>query len=132
MVRFQRVPVDDLPELAIHYLDMAIKRTPASTSKLDVTLQMARKYGDLYLVMDGEELTGAIYLLIYNTDEGKVLSPVLVGGRNLSRWKNDLFDFLVSELKRVEGIACRFIARKGWMKAYPMCRNIGTIYEFTS
>lgn len=131
MAIFERVCVDALPDLAIRYLDKAIKRTPASTSRLDVTLQLARKFGDLYLVKDGEDLIGAVYLLVYNTEHGKVLSPVLVGGRNLSRWKKDLFDFLMAELKRVEGVACRFIARKGWMRAYPMCKNIGTIYEFT-
>lgn len=130
MATFERVSVGDLPPLAIHYLDMAIKRTPASTSRLDVTLQMAQKYGDLYLVKDGEFVIGAVYNLIYNTEEGKVISPVLVGGKNLSKWRKDLFDFLFGELTRLDAVACRFIGRKGWLKAYPMCKNIGTIYEF--
>ena len=129
MISFERVFVDDLCPKAIAYLDQAIKRTPASTSRLDVTLQMARKYGDIYLVHD-EDLIGAVYLLVYSTDKGKVISPVLVGGKNLARWRDALHDFMISKAKENSAIAIRFIARKGWMKAYPMCRNIGTIYEF--
>lgn len=129
MIEFKRVSVDELTPISLGYLEKAIKRTPASTSRLDITLHIARTYGDLYHVYNGE-LTGAVYMLIYDTPEGKVISPCLVGGKNLSRWQEDLYQFLLSELKRVNGVACRFIARKGWMKKYPSCKNIGTIYEW--
>lgn len=129
MVQFQRTSVDGLTLKAKYYLEQAIKRTPASTSRLDKTLQMAHKFGDLYTVHDGE-MIGAIYVLIYDTPEGKVVSPVLVGGIMLHKWRDDLHDFLVAECTRVNGIAVRFIARRGWAKKYPMCKNIGTIYEW--
>lgn len=89
----------------------------------------ARGIGDIYLIEDGE-LIGCTYIVAYPTIDGKVLSPVLVGGQKLHRWRDDLHDFLVAELKRIDGEAIRFIARKGWVKKYPMCRNIGTIYEW--
>lgn len=128
MIEFRRVQVDELDPKAVHYLSEAVRRTPASTDRIDITLEMAKKYGELYQVYDGE-LCGAVYVLTYNTKDGKVLSPVLVGGKSLSHWQQDLHDFLVGEANKLDAVAIRFIARKGWGKLYPMCRNIGTIYE---
>lgn len=130
MITFNRTPVNELSIQAMGYLDRAIKRTPASTSRLDVTLKMAQTYGDVYVVMEDKIMMGAVYLLTYNTDEGKVISPVLVGGIKLSHWQNDLHDFLIGQAKAINAVAIKFIARKGWHKMYPMCKNIGTIYEF--
>lgn len=128
MIEFRRVTVDELDDKSKHYLSEATRRTPASTDNIDITLEMAKKYGEIYTVHNGE-LTGAIYVLTYNTKEGKVLSPVLVGGKNLGKWQSDLHDFLVGEASKIKAVAIRFIARKGWQKMYPMCKNIGTIYE---
>lgn len=129
MIEFRRVAVDDLLPQARKYLAEAVRRTPASTDRIDITLEMAKKYGEIYTVYD-TQLTGCLYLLTYNTKEGKILSPVLVGGKNLKKWRNELFNFLADELKKVDGVAVRYIGRKGWLKTFPTCRNIGTIYEW--
>lgn len=134
MIKFLHIlpcDLDSLPEMVVKWLQNAIDRTPASTSRLDITLDIAKKgYGDMFIVTDGEDMTGVCYLLTYDTKDGKVLSPVLVGGKNLSRWKQDFHDFLykVSGNINKEHIV-RFIARKGWGKKYPECKVIGYIYE---
>lgn len=128
MIEFRRVTVEQLDPKAKHYLSEAVRRTPASTDRIDITLELAKKYGEIYQVYSGE-LTGAVYILTYDTKEGKVVSPVLVGGKNLSGWQKNLHDFLINEASKLDAVAIRFIARKGWGKLYPMCRNIGTIYE---
>ena len=123
--------LDSLPEIAITWLQNAIDRTPASTSRLNITLDIAKKgYGDIFLITAGEEMTGVCYLLTYDTKDGKVLSPVLVGGKNMSRWKKDFHEFLYKVAERINPeVIVRFIARKGWGKEFPDCKVIGHIYE---
>lgn len=129
MTDFIRVSVEQLNATSRHYLAEAARRTPASTDRIEITLEIAKKYGEIYEVYKSG-LIGCIYVLTYNTKEGKVLSPVLVGGKDMGLWQQDLYDFLVAEAKKLDAVAIRFIARKGWGKLYPMCRNIGTIYEW--
>jgi hypothetical protein len=124
--------LDHIPEQAIKYLQQAIDRTPASTSRLDIIMEIAKKgFGDVFLIMNDDDLTGVCYLLTYDTKDGKVLSPVLVGGKNMSKWKTDFHDFLYKIAENMnERHIVRFIARKGWGRAYPDCKIIGHIYEF--
>lgn len=120
-----------MPSQAVKYLEQAILRTPASTSKLDFTLQVAAKgFGAVYLVMDGKKLVGATYILTYDTRDGKVISPVLVGGKNMSRWRKDYWDFVHAQGEKVKANYSRFISRTAWKKVYPECKVIGYVYEY--
>lgn len=134
MIRFLSVSpdqVDALPFEAVEFLDNAIKRTPASTACLDMTMDIARKgFGNIYIVMDEEEIVGATYILSYDTPEGKIISPVLLGGKNMKKWRDDYFNFITNFARTLSSPYIRFVARKGWERFYPMCKNIGTIYEF--
>lgn len=133
MIRFQKIPpteIDNLDPLAVKFLDEAIKRTPASTSRLDVTLDIAKKgYGNIYTIHDEDSLVGATYLLVYPTPQGKVVGIVLLGGRKLESWKHAYYNFAVDFANKLDAIAIRFISRDGWGKKYPMCKRIGGIYE---
>ena len=79
MIEFLKVKPENIPYLpfkAVKFLEEAIKRTPASTSNLAVTLEIAAKgYGNIYLVVSGDDIIGTIYLLTYDTENGKILSP---------------------------------------------------------
>lgn len=134
MIRFELVPPADihaLPIQAVKYLERAILRTPASTSNLDFTLQVASKgFGAVYLVFDDDKLTGATYILTYDTSEGKIISPVLVGGKNMERWRKEYWDFIFGLGVDSKSSFSRFISRTGWKKRYPKCRVIGYIYEY--
>lgn len=133
MITFQKILPDgiaDLPVKAIHYLQQAINRTPASTSRLDVTLDIARKgYGNMYAVYDERKLTGMCYLLLYDSPEGKIASPCLIGGDNMRIWKRDFHKFLYEFCQLSGAIKCRWIGRKGWAGAYPKSKVIGYIME---
>ncbi len=133
MITFQKIPPELIPQLseqAIKYLDDAIKRTPASVSRLDVTLDMAAKgYGNVYAVYDDGIFTGICYLLVYPTDAGKVVSPCLIGGDNMKAWRKDFHKFLYEFCCLSNAVKVRWIGRKGWAKAYPHSKVIGYIME---
>ncbi len=130
---FQKIipeKVDEIPAQAIKYLEDAVIRTPASTSRIDVTMDIAKKgYGNIYLIHIDQKLTGACYLLVYPTKLGKVIAPVLVGGDNMHLWHDDFYDFVQEFSRKLEGHKIRWIGRKGWHKAYPKSRVIGYVYE---
>ncbi len=133
MITFQKIlpeNISGLPIKVIRYLQDAIKRTPASTSRLDVVLDIAKKgYGNLYTIYDEKRLIGACYLLIYDTPEGKIVSPCLVGGDNMRTWRKDFHKFLYEFCLLTNAIKVRWIGRKGWAKAYPNSKVIGYVME---
>lgn len=130
---FQKIPpdqIDNLEPQAIAYLENAIRRTPASTSRLDVTLDIAAKgYGNLYLIYRFTVLTGAAYILVYDTPQGKIVAPVLVGGDHMASWQADFYEFVQAFSRHCGAVKIRWIGRKGWGKAYPKSRVIGYIFE---
>lgn len=132
-ITFLKVPpeqINDLPPLALEYLENAIIRTPASTERLDVMLDIARKgYGNTYLIYDGEDLKGAAYILTYDTKHGKVVSPVLIGGNDMDSWDADAKSALKQFCILQNASTIYFIGRKGWKKKYPAAKIIGYVYE---
>lgn len=133
MIIFQKIlpeNIDSLPSEAVKFLDDAIKRTPASTSRLDVTLDIAKKgYGNIYTISNNGFLVGCCYLLVYDTPRGKVVSPVLLGGEYMYVWQDDFYEFLYDFCQKVEAVKVRWIGRKGWSKAWPKARVIGYTFE---
>lgn len=133
MITFLKVlpnEIDFLSPQAVEYLQNAIDRTPASTSRLDVTIDIAKKgYGNVYLIFNDNELTGVAYILVYSSLKGKVVAPVLVGGDNMHIWQQDFFDFVNNFSMKLGADKVRWIGRKGWKKAYPKARVIGYIFE---
>lgn len=126
---FQKTDISALSAIALEYLRKANVRTPGTITDFDFLMKVASKgYGEFYEIYD-KELVGAMYVVIYK--EKKVICPVLVGGKQLHKWRNDLYQFLVGESDKIQG-TIRFIARLGWSKKYPMCKKIGSIYELKS
>jgi hypothetical protein len=122
--------IDSLPKTAIRYLDEANRRTPASASRIDVTLDIAKRgYGNIYLIYNGDWLAGACYILTHDTPKGKVVSPVLVGGKNMHIWHDDFYNFIQEFSKLVGAVKIHWMGRKGWLKAYPKSRVIGYVFE---
>lgn len=122
--------IDKLPVRAIEYLYDAIRYTPASTSRLDVTLDIAKKgYGNIYLIYNGGKLTGAAYLLVYDTPQGKVVAPVLLGGDNMNIWRDDWYHFVFQFSSKIGAKKVKWIGRKGWHRAFPKSRIIGYVME---
>lgn len=118
-----------LPPLAVKFLEDAIKRTPGSTSKPEIFWELVKKgYGNIYLIYDGIILMGATYLLVHDTDKGKVVGVVLLGGRKLKKWNNAYVNFVREFQLMVGAISVRSIARLGWGKVFP-CKQIGGIFE---
>ena len=115
MIRFLNVSpdqVDALPFEAIEFLDRAIKCTPASTARLDITMDIARKgFGNIYIIMDEEEIVGTTYILSYDTPEGKIVSPVLLGGKNMKKWRDDYFNFITNFLTTNDAVC--LVANEG-------------------
>lgn len=131
-IKIAPTEIDILPPLAVKYLEQAIKRTPASTSRLDITLDIARKgYGNIYLIFDGAILMGATYLVVYPTDKGKVLGIILLGGTKIKRWKDDYYKFATSFGRNVGAYKINYIGRDGWGPVFPMCKRVGSIFELT-
>ncbi len=130
---FQYIPpqeVVNLPPTAIKYLQRAIDRTPGGVSKLDDMLGLAASGNAIiFLIYSGAALTGASYLIIYDTSEGRIINIVLTGGQKISLWRDDYQKFITDYAKRIGAISIRFIGRDGWGKLYPMCKRIGGIFE---
>src|SRR6185503_1418195 len=117
---------------ALKFIENAVKRTPANTAKTQEVIKNIRSnYGDLFLVLNNYRTTGIVYIHTYYTDNGKVICPVLVGGEKIREWQPNLRTFLIEMKERTNAFSIDFIARKGWHKLYPECRNIGTIYRYT-
>ena len=133
MITFRKIlpeAIDRLPNRAVDYLNEAMIRTPASTSRLDVTLMMAKRgYGNIYLIYDSGKLKGACYILVYGTPKGKVVAPVLVGGDDMYLWQEDFYGFIQDFSRKIRAFSIRWIGRKGWHRAYPKSRIIGYIME---
>lgn len=133
MITFQKIPperVEFLPELALKYLETAIKRTPASASRLDITLELAKRgNGNIYLICSDYILTGICYLIACDTTEGKVVCPCLVGGDNMRHWLDDFHKFVYEFAQSINAHKVRWIGRKGWAKAFPKSQVIGYIFE---
>lgn len=129
MISFLRT--NDPSEVAIRYIERAVRRTPANTVKASVVIDNIRNnMGDLFLILNNYRTVGIVYLTVDYTDEGKVLCPLLVGGDNIREWHDDLFKFIVDIKVRMKAVAIHFIARKGWHKSFPMTKVIGHIYEY--
>jgi len=132
-ISFQKIlpeNLDQIPIQAVKYLETAIIRTPASTSRLDVTLEIAKKgYGNVYLIYMDRVLLGACYILVYPTKKGKVIAPVLLAGDFMELWYEDFREFLYDFSKKLDAYKIRWIGRKGWAKAFPKSRVIGYVYE---
>lgn len=130
MISFSRTI--DPSEIAIRYIKIAVKRTPANTAEASALIRNIRNNkGDLFLILDNYNTVGIVYIITYPTVEGRIICPVLVGGENIKLWHNDLRRFLIDLKQRSKAIAINFIARKGWERLYPECKNIGTIYQYT-
>jgi len=114
----------------MRFLKEANRRTPASTENIEMLMTMAlHGYGGIYLIYLNDKIVGATYILSYDTENGKVLSPVLLGGVKINEWKDDYHDFILATAKSLKA-PIRFIGREGWIKIFPMCKAIGTVYEF--
>lgn len=117
----------------MRFLREASRRTPASTENIEMIMSLAAKgYGGVYLIYLADKLVGATYILSYDTDNGKVLSPVLLGGIKINNWKDDYFLFITDIARSLcnPPAPIRYIGREGWAKVFPMCKPIGTVYEF--
>lgn len=122
--------IANLPAQAIKYLEDAIIRTPASTSRLDVTLDIAKKgFGNIYLIYVDEVLKGASYILVYDTKIGKIVAPVLLAGDDMELWNEEFHNFMYEFGGLLGAKKARWIGRKGWKKAYPKSKVIGYVYE---
>lgn len=129
-LKVQPAEIDLLHPKAIQYLQDATDRTPGSVSRLDVTLDIAKKgYGNIYLIFDENTLTGVAYILVYPSPRGKIVSPILVGGDNMRSWQKDFYDFIQDFARKLNAVKIRWIGRKGWMKAYPKSKVIGYVIE---
>ena len=133
MIIFRKIPpegINNLPKAAIRYLEEAERRTPANVGRLDITLEIAKKgYGNIYLIYNGDWLCGACYILTHDTNKGKVVAPVLVGGDNMHLWQSDFYNFIQDFSRLVGAVKIHWMGRKGWLKAYPKSRVIGYTFE---
>lgn len=121
--------IQTLPKLAIKFLEDAIKRTPGSTSKPEIFWEIAKRgNGNIYLIYDGLILMGATYLLIHDTDKGKVVGIVLLGGRKIKKWNHAYINFMREFQNMVGAVSIRSIARDGWKNIFP-CKRIGSVFE---
>jgi hypothetical protein len=121
--------IANLPKKALKFLEEASRRTPGSVNKPEILLEMAAKgYGNVYLIYDNHELFGATYFVVHDTDKGKVIGIILLGGKKINIWCQEYIDFMAKFQKMVGAIAIRSMARDGWAKFFP-CKRIGSIFE---
>ena len=118
-----------LPAKAITYLDAALRRTPANCDTLpEILASLPQSMAQIYLIYDGEEMMGATILQQYDASDGKVLSPLLLGGRHISSWRG-AYQAWLSSMADSMNASIEFIGRRGWGKLFPMYKEIGTVYH---
>lgn len=134
MIRFEHVPpedIDALPADALRYLENAVRRTPNNKYNLSQKLLVARNgFGGVFLIFDDETLIGCTFIITYDMDDGKVISPVLLGGKDFRRWKTEYWDFVYALGMDARAVYARFSSRAGWARMYPACKKQGNIYEY--
>jgi hypothetical protein len=90
------------------------------------------KSGDglLVCVLDGDEITAFVTLVILNTDAGRSLCLSTMEGKDVSGWKIPLLDWMKAFAKRWNCNDIRvYTARKGWLRALKPLgfKNIGKL-----
>lgn len=114
---------------AIKYISDAIRRTPGNIETVESILaKIKNRQGDLFLIQKEKATIGIVYLEFYK--KASVLCPVLVSGSHRKEWQRNLYIFLFDMRRTVKADSVIFVARKGWEKLYPMCKVVGSVYEY--
>lgn len=124
MISYQRIDTFPLPFPVLNYLDQAIKRTPATVSKIEDVIRAAmQQNGVIYAVLSDGDVIGAIYLRRYV----RTICPVLIGGKNMEKW--GFYEFMYKLCKESGIEKVQWIGRKGWKGLFPKSSVIGHVYE---
>ena len=114
---------------AITYLEKAINATPGNDLRLaDVLDEAALDCGLIYLIKIKRELFGVTYTVLGKGLYGTILNVVLLGGKQMHRWKLDYRAFIIDLMKLFNCQQVCFIGRDGWQKIFPEAKPVGTIF----
>lgn len=113
-----------MPVLVVSYLQEAIRKTPATVSKIEhVLAAIQRGDGVVFAVLDKSKIIGAIYLRQHK----EIICPVLIGGEKMDSW--DFYGFMARLCEQIGAEKVQWIGRKGWKGLFPKSRVIGYVYE---
>ena len=125
-VSLSKIPQDEVFRVAglvAPYLESAIRSGSSRMTVGEVLEHAAAGTYQLWLVAtaDGDCIAAAITVLAGSLTEEKSCLVLLLGGRDLPRWKH-----VVSEMEtwaRLEGCTCmEFHGRRGWERIFPEYR----------
>jgi hypothetical protein len=118
-----------IPPIALKYLEKTIKKTPGCVETIESVIEgMDSNQGFLYLVKQDEEIFGAIYAAFVPNPNGKdIFNLILLGGKSLREWKEDLRFFVKKTIRETNTDLC-IVTRPAWGKYYPELKHVGSVY----
>lgn len=132
-VKFHYIPpecIDFIPIAALRYLEDAIEGTPHSVVNRDTVLMRAKHgIGQFYIVEKDNGVLGILYLMFYETEEGRILNINFLGGQNLRTWGDALRNFIRGLMMDTHASELVVVGREGWIKFFPELRVTGAIYS---
>lgn len=128
---FHFVHPDSFPFLPIEVVKFFEKAASHSESMLtpNVLLQRARGgIGEIFVIEKDGVIVGAVYLIIQDTDMGRILNIPLLGGKHMKHWASDLRAYvrqimMQHRVERLVVISCR-----PWWKFFPELKEDSVIY----
>jgi hypothetical protein len=132
-VKFHRLlpeSLDYIPQKITQFLQKAVTESPTSDLAIADAIAYARiGQGDIYAVMLDDKLTGSVFYLYGQGNNGRILDVALLGGERFMQWRKQAYDFTVTLAKHKECKEIWVMGREGWGKIFPDMEAIGVVYR---
>lgn len=134
MTTFRRIMPADLDFLgsqSIDYLDYAAKSINDYHGVEQAFAQVKSGIGHIYQVFRDNELIGCFFLNFIHNHLGYVMNMILLGGRELTTWSEDLTKFLWKLADDEKADEFCYLGRDGFKKIFPHLEKVAVLYRVT-
>ena len=118
---FERHRPENLPEQAAEWLRMAAKRTEIGYIDADEYIKASGMTNDvqLYTIECDGELCAAFCLTFRETAKGIVMQLVLLGGKDVKKWRDALVEFMEATAAKFSCVWFTMMGPDAWGKLFP-------------
>ena len=131
MVEFipvQPFEVDILEPEAVEYLDRASGEIHGYFSSKHA-LDAAKAGAGMLFKAQENGILGCFYISFRQYPVGRVMSVILLGGRDFESWGVQLHEFLTALALKNGAVEFTMMGRKGWAKIFPDFEHLACIYR---
>ena len=114
------VPIDEVgmlwSQLAPFYERALEHALDTRTDLLEIMRRLNKGQYQAGVVTIGDQIHAAFVLEVGDQPEGRILAVSLIGGVNMYRWFDQIFQFVVEVAKRIGAARIRVAGRPGWSR----------------